>query len=86
MSEAGEVTDAMFLAAAETLASLVLPADLAEGRVYPPLAKIREVSLRIAVAVAACAHAAGLAQRPRPPDIEKDIRDRMFEPVYVNYA
>jgi hypothetical protein len=29
---------------------------------------------------------AGLAQRPRPPDIEKDIRDRMFEPVYVNYA
>ena len=86
VSEAGEVTDAMFLAAAETLASLVLPADLAEGRVYPPLAKIREVSLRIAVAVAASAHDAGLAQRPRPPDIEKDIRDRMFEPVYVNYA
>lgn len=84
VSEASEVTDAMFLAAAETLASLVLPADLAEGRVYPPLAKIREVSLRIAVAVAACAHDAGLAQGQRPADLEKDIRDRMFEPVYVN--
>jgi len=67
--EATEVTDAMFLAAAQTLAGLVQAEDLAQGRVYPPLTKIREVSLKIATAVAECAYAAGLARAPRPDDI-----------------
>ena len=83
--EATEVTDAMFLAAAQTLAGLVEPADLAVGRVYPPLTKIREVSLRIATAVAECAHDAGLARLPRPADIAADIRERMFQPIYREY-
>ncbi len=84
--EASEVTDGMFLAAAETLARLVEPADLALGRVYPALSKIREVSLEIAAAVAAVAHDTGLAQVPRPFDLKEDIRQRMFEPVYPEYT
>jgi malate dehydrogenase (oxaloacetate-decarboxylating)(NADP+) len=28
------------------------------------------------------AHRAGLARRPRPADLEADIRARMFEPAY----
>jgi len=86
VSEAREVTDEMFLAAARTLAGLVQPDDLAVGRVYPPLTKIREVSLRIAAAVATAAHDAGLARRARPGNIPEDIRGRMFEPVYRDYA
>jgi malate dehydrogenase (oxaloacetate-decarboxylating)(NADP+) len=86
VSEAREVTDAMFLQAARTLAQLVQPEDLAVGRVYPSLTKIREVSLEIATAVAAAAHDAGLARVPRPADIMSDIRSRMFEPVYREYA
>jgi malate dehydrogenase (oxaloacetate-decarboxylating)(NADP+) len=86
VSEAREVTDAMFLAAARTLASLVEPDDLAVGRVYPPLTKIREISLQIAAAVAREAHDAGLAQVPPPDDIVEDIRGRMFAPVYPAYA
>jgi malate dehydrogenase (oxaloacetate-decarboxylating)(NADP+) len=82
VSEAREVTDAMFLAAARTLAELVEPEDLAVGRVYPPLTKIREVSLRIAAAVATAAHDTGRARVRRPADIVEDIRARMFEPVY----
>lgn len=85
-SEAREVTDAMFLVAARTLAGLVGPEDLAVGRVYPSLTKVREVSLRIAAAVATAAHEAGLAECPRPADITEDIRGRMFEPVYREYA
>ncbi len=85
-SGAREVTDAMFLAAARTLAQLVEPADLAVGRVYPALTKIREVSLRIAAAVAAEAHATGLARVARPADLAADIRARMFEPVYRDMA
>jgi malate dehydrogenase (oxaloacetate-decarboxylating)(NADP+) len=86
VSEAREVTDAMFLAAAKTLAAIVQPEDLNVGRVYPPLTKIREVSLKIATAVATAAHDTGLAQVPRPADIMEDIRSRMFNPVYRIYA
>ncbi len=85
-SEATEVTDAMFLAAARTLAGLVLPEDFAVGRVFPALTKIREVSVQIAAAVAALAHDAGLARCARPADLVADIRGRMFEPVYRDYA
>lgn len=46
------VDDEIMLIAAETLAAIVTPADLETGCVYPPLSTIREVSLKIAVAVA----------------------------------
>ena len=85
-SEATEVTDAMFLAAATTLAGLVRAEDLAEGRVYPPLDTIREVSLEIATAVAKVAHDTGIARVNRPRNLKKDIRKRMFQPVYRSYA
>ena len=51
-SRARRVTDAMFLAAAKCLAAQVGEDDLALGRVYPPLARIREVSVLIAREVA----------------------------------
>jgi malate dehydrogenase (oxaloacetate-decarboxylating)(NADP+) len=84
-SEASEVTDEMFLAAAKTLAGLVKEDDLAVGRIYPPLSRIREVSLRIAAAVAEIAHRTGIAQAPKPADMVEDIRTRMFQPVYREY-
>jgi malate dehydrogenase (oxaloacetate-decarboxylating)(NADP+) len=86
VSEATEVTDEMFLAAARTLSGLVQQEDLDVGRIYPSLTKIREVSLRIAVAVAEVAHGRGLARVPRPADLAEDIRGRMFQPVYRDYA
>ena len=84
--EATQVTDAMFLTAARTLAAQVTPDDLALGRIYPALSRIREVSVKIAAAVADEAHRAGLARRPRPVDPEADIRARMFNPVYRDYV
>jgi malate dehydrogenase (oxaloacetate-decarboxylating)(NADP+) len=84
--EAVQITDRMFLNAARTLAAQVTEEDLALGRIFPALSRIRDVSLQIAVAVAEEAHRAGLARRPRPADLEADIRARIFEPVYRNYA
>lgn len=80
---ARRVTDAMFLAAAHVVASEVTDADLAVGRVYPALTRIREVSAKIAVAVGEVAYAAGLATVPRPADLLEFVRERMFEPEYV---
>lgn len=83
---ARHVTDEMFLAAARTLAAQVSEADLAQGSLYPPLTRVREVSARIAAAVAEVAHARGLAARPRPTDVLADVRGQMYEPTYRAYA
>ena len=84
--EASRITDGMFLTTARTLAAQVTEQDLASGRVFPALAGIREVSVKIAVAVADEAFREGLAQRPRPADLEADIRSRIYVPEYREYV
>ena len=69
VSQAKHVTDEMFFASAKTLAGLVTEADLAKGRIYPGLDRIREVSAAIAVAVAEVAFAQGLTDMPRPAGV-----------------
>lgn len=86
VSEATRVTDEMFLAAAECLAEQVTERDLAVGRVYPSLTRIREVSAHVATAVAEIAYDSNLTSRARPDDVLADIRDNMFEPEYLDYA
>jgi malate dehydrogenase (oxaloacetate-decarboxylating)(NADP+) len=85
-SEARHVTDQMFAAAARTLASLVLPADLEMGRIYPSLTRIREVSAHIGAAVAEVAFSAGLAQVARPADVLGMVQAAMWTPRYREYA
>jgi malate dehydrogenase (oxaloacetate-decarboxylating)(NADP+) len=80
------VTDEMFLAAARTLAAQVSEADLAQGSLYTALARVREVSARIAAAVAEVAHARGLATKPRPTDVLTDVRAQMYQPEYRAWA
>jgi len=85
-SGATRVTNEMFLVAAKTLAQHVSYADLAQGRVYPPLPKIREVSAGIAAAVAEVAYDRGLAQQPRPDDLASHVRKTMYYPEYQRFA
>jgi len=84
-SESRLVTDEMFLAAARTLANEVYQADLDEGRIYPALTRIREVSLEIAMATAKVAYRRGLAGAPKPDDLQSHIKAQMFEPSYRSY-
>lgn len=86
VSGASRVSDEMFLAAARCLAGQVGEDDLEAGRVYPALDKIRDVSARIATAVAEVAWSSGLAMHERPDDPEAEVRSRMFRPVYPHYA
>ena len=79
------MSDGMFLTAARTLSELVTPEELSEGRVYPSLGRIREVSLRIATEVARVAYREGLAQEAEPADLELEIASQMFNADYTDY-
>jgi malate dehydrogenase (oxaloacetate-decarboxylating)(NADP+) len=85
-AHARRVTDRMFAAAARALASLVLPEDLAMGRIYPALTRIREVSAHIGAAVAEVAFEDGLAGVPRPRDVGALVKAEMWEPRYRSYV
>jgi malate dehydrogenase (oxaloacetate-decarboxylating)(NADP+) len=80
------VTDAMFMAAARELAASVTEADLAQGSLYPPLHSVRDVSARIATAVAEVAYREGLATIDRPADLGSHVRAQMYDPRYPSYA
>jgi len=85
-SGAKRVTDEMFLAAARTLARQTTKADLDQGSLYPPLARIRDVSAHIAAAVAEVAYAGRLTSRRKPPGVLAHIRAQMYDPRYPRYA
>jgi malate dehydrogenase (oxaloacetate-decarboxylating)(NADP+) len=76
------VTDDMYFAAAQALAAQVTSEDLAAGRVFPPAARMRQVALAVATAVAEVAYESHLATVPRPPDIESHIRRSMYAGDY----
>jgi malate dehydrogenase (oxaloacetate-decarboxylating)(NADP+) len=80
------VTDEMFFVAAQALAAEVSADDLEHGSVYPPLAKIREVSVKVAAAVAEVAYQRNLATKPRPDDLPAYIKSQMYEPKYQSYV
>jgi malate dehydrogenase (oxaloacetate-decarboxylating)(NADP+) len=86
ISRSKHVTNEMFLAAAHALAAQVSDSDLAQGSLYPALPRIREVSARIATAVAEAAYRAGLAGSARPADLEAHMRSKMFDPHYESYV
>jgi malate dehydrogenase (oxaloacetate-decarboxylating)(NADP+) len=76
------VTDEMFMVAARTLAQLVSDADINQGSLFPALPRIREVSARIAAAVATVAYERGLAGKQAPEDVLEYVQSQMYEPHY----
>lgn len=76
------ITEEMFMAAARTLADMVSDDDLRQGSLYPALPRIRDVSARIAAAVAAVAYQRGLASGPAPNDLLALVKSQMYDPHY----
>jgi malic enzyme len=72
VAETATVPDTVFLSAARELAASVSDARLAEGALYPPVTALREVSRRIALAVAG-------------PDHAGEVDGAMWWPDYVPY-
>jgi len=72
--------------ASETVATLVTEKHLSEGRLYPPLTDIREISVKIATAVAEYCYEQQLAGLyPEPSDKEVYIRARLYRDDYNQF-
>ena len=85
VAEAREVTDEAFLTAAEELAASVTPERLALGGFYPPIADLRAIARRIAVAVARRLRDTGYGRQFRDEDIEPAVERAMWTPAYEPY-
>ncbi len=85
---AKRVSLTMFSKAAETLSTLVAPEQLAKGIVYPDISQIRDVSHKIAVAVAEVAYQENLATKEVPENmtLEDYIHSSMYRPIYKPYV
>jgi len=81
VSEAREVTDGMFAAAADALAAQLPEEDLRAGSLFPRIAGLRGVTAHVAEAVVRQAVSEGVARNP-PEDPAGAIAAAMWEPAY----
>ncbi|MFM7261302.1 MAG: malic enzyme-like NAD(P)-binding protein, partial [bacterium] len=72
----------MFLRAAESLASRTTEAELSVGLIYPPIQRIHESAVEVAIDVAELVFERGLANIERPKDIRAFIREKVYDPSY----
>jgi len=81
-TEAARVTDEMFLKAAEALAARTTAAELTVGLIYPPIERIHQSAVEVAIEVARLVFDRGLARVERPADIAAWIRSKVYDPSY----
>ncbi|CAB1333643.1 unnamed protein product, partial [Coregonus sp. 'balchen'] len=71
----------------DTIADLVTEKDLSEGRLYPPLNTIRDVSLKLAVKIVEYAYEHKMATLcPEPEDKEAFVRSLIYSTDYDEFA
>jgi malate dehydrogenase (oxaloacetate-decarboxylating) len=85
VGEAREVTDEMFLVAAEALAQQVTQDRLDVGALYPNQSELRAVSRAVAIAVACCARDCGVGRHFREEEVEPAVDAMIWQPDYVPY-
>ncbi len=83
VSEAKEVTEAMFAAAAKALAGEVKASDLASGSLFPSTSEIRRVSASVAAAVVKVARDSGLGRPIPDAEIPVAVAAAMWNPAYL---
>ncbi|XP_023692493.1 NAD-dependent malic enzyme, mitochondrial [Paramormyrops kingsleyae] len=86
LSGVRHISDTIFLQAAKTLAEQLTDKDMEQGRLYPPLSNIREVSLRMAVKIVEYVYAKGMAFRyPEPMDKNSFVRASVWNTQYDSF-
>ena len=79
---AQSIRDEMLITTAQVLAAEIEEQDLAAGALYPPLTKIRGISLKIATAVAQTAFDLGIVPAGQAIVSEDEIAAMMYDPAY----
>ncbi len=82
VARATVITDSMFAAAANALADQVDEEQLAAGLLYPPLADLRQVTRKVAAAVAAAACEAGVAEPMTAAEIDAELDREIWDLEY----
>lgn len=77
------VSQNMISSASKALADSVTDEELKQGKLYPPISKIREISAKIAEKVVETSFEEGLAQIKRPESIYDFVVERMYIPEYI---
>jgi malic enzyme len=85
VAEAREVTDEMFLSAAEALASVVSSERLEDGSLYPNQSELRVASRAVAIEVARAARDSGVGRNLCDDEVESAVDAMMWEPRYLRY-
>ncbi|KFV76748.1 NADP-dependent malic enzyme, partial [Dryobates pubescens] len=81
------ISEDVFLTTAEVIAEQVSEENLQEGRLYPPLVTIQQVSLKIAVRIAEEAYRNNTASTyPQPKDLEAFIRSQIYSTDYNSFV
>jgi malic enzyme len=85
VAEAREITDQMFLLAAQTLADMVTPERLAAGALYPAVSELREVSRQIAGKVVCQSRDCGVGRLYRDDEVLDAVDSAVWSPAYLPY-
>lgn len=86
ISGAKRVTDRMLYVAAEALAKFVTDEELAAGKVFPQIQKIRDVSKQVAIAVIEEVFRSGEASKlseKEMSNLDAFVTKKMYDPLYV---
>lgn len=86
LSEAREVADEVFLAAARTLADCVPQDRVDAGAIFPDQSELREVSRRIAASVIREARRLNLGRLIPDEEIDRVVVEAMWYPEYPTYV
>lgn len=82
---ARRISDGMLLAAARALAEASPSKRDPDANLLPPVTELRDVSYRVALALALQAQSEGLAEETSREELEAHIRLKMWTPTYRPY-
>lgn len=86
LSKATTITQSMIYASATSLSHSLHPSETSKGWLYPELARIRDVSVIVAIGVIKAAQEAGVDREQSikgigDDELEKWVRSKMYDPL-----
>ena len=85
LCKATTITQSMIYASATSLSTSLTPSEIADGWLYPDIARVRDASVVVAMGVIRAAQEAGVAREPRingmsDGELEQWVRAKMYDP------